>query len=110
MFGRIPGLKLVGEPFAPALHLQLEKSLGSRASDMQLLRNIVDYVSPLCSSWLHHTKHNMVFKVVLLFFTCSPVILLKFTRGENLFDTKTVFLSSSESRTAACVKQIHMFF
>uniref|UniRef100_A0A3B3VQR6 Uncharacterized protein n=1 Tax=Poecilia latipinna TaxID=48699 RepID=A0A3B3VQR6_9TELE len=41
----IPGLKLVGEPFAPALHLQLEKSSGSRSSDMQLLRSIVDYVS-----------------------------------------------------------------
>ncbi|XP_014833586.1 PREDICTED: serine palmitoyltransferase 1-like [Poecilia mexicana] len=39
----IPGLKLVGEPFAPALHLQLEKSSGSRSSDMQLLRSIVDY-------------------------------------------------------------------
>uniref|UniRef100_A0A3Q2QV45 Serine palmitoyltransferase 1 n=1 Tax=Fundulus heteroclitus TaxID=8078 RepID=A0A3Q2QV45_FUNHE len=41
----IPGLKLVGEPFAPAFHLQLEKSSGSRVSDMQLLRFIVDYVS-----------------------------------------------------------------
>ncbi|XP_035996576.1 serine palmitoyltransferase 1 isoform X4 [Fundulus heteroclitus] len=39
----IPGLKLVGEPFAPAFHLQLEKSSGSRVSDMQLLRFIVDY-------------------------------------------------------------------
>uniref|UniRef100_A0A671Y1H2 Serine palmitoyltransferase 1 n=1 Tax=Sparus aurata TaxID=8175 RepID=A0A671Y1H2_SPAAU len=37
------GLKLVGEPFAPALHLQLERSSGSRDSDMQLLRTIVDY-------------------------------------------------------------------
>uniref|UniRef100_A0A3B4XYE2 Serine palmitoyltransferase 1 n=1 Tax=Seriola lalandi dorsalis TaxID=1841481 RepID=A0A3B4XYE2_SERLL len=39
----IPGLKLVGEPFAPALHLQLERSTGSRDSDMQLLRSIVDH-------------------------------------------------------------------
>ncbi|XP_068609012.1 serine palmitoyltransferase 1 [Brachionichthys hirsutus] len=39
----IPGLKLVGEPIAPALHLQLDRSLGSRDSDMRLLRNIVDY-------------------------------------------------------------------
>ncbi|KAI3362262.1 hypothetical protein L3Q82_012228 [Scortum barcoo] len=41
----IPGLKLVGVPFAPALHLQLERSSGSRDSDMQLLRSIVDYCS-----------------------------------------------------------------
>ncbi len=47
MNDRIPGLKLVGVPFAPALHLQLERSSGSRDSDMQLLRAIVDYVSPL---------------------------------------------------------------
>ncbi|XP_061590530.1 serine palmitoyltransferase 1 isoform X2 [Cololabis saira] len=39
----IPGLKLVGMSCAPALHLQLEKSSGCRASDMQLLRSIVDY-------------------------------------------------------------------
>uniref|UniRef100_A0A3Q2YZE2 Serine palmitoyltransferase 1 n=2 Tax=Hippocampus comes TaxID=109280 RepID=A0A3Q2YZE2_HIPCM len=39
----IPGLKLVGMQFAPALHLQLEKSSGSRESDMQMLRSIVDY-------------------------------------------------------------------
>uniref|UniRef100_A0A673C201 Serine palmitoyltransferase 1 n=1 Tax=Sphaeramia orbicularis TaxID=375764 RepID=A0A673C201_9TELE len=38
-----PGLRLVGVPFAPALHLQLDRSSGSRDSDMQLLRNIVDY-------------------------------------------------------------------
>lgn len=31
---------------APALHLQLEKSSGSRDTDMQLLRSIVDHVSP----------------------------------------------------------------
>lgn len=49
MYDRTPGLKLVGVPFAPALHLQLERSSGSRDSDMQLLRNIVDYVSLLCS-------------------------------------------------------------
>uniref|UniRef100_A0A672HXP1 Serine palmitoyltransferase 1 n=1 Tax=Salarias fasciatus TaxID=181472 RepID=A0A672HXP1_SALFA len=39
----IPGLKLEGVPVAPALHLQLEKSSGSRDGDMRLLRNIVDY-------------------------------------------------------------------
>lgn len=39
----IKGLKLVGEPLAPALHLQLERSSGSRDSDMQLLRSIVDH-------------------------------------------------------------------
>uniref|UniRef100_A0A3Q1ICA7 Serine palmitoyltransferase 1 n=1 Tax=Anabas testudineus TaxID=64144 RepID=A0A3Q1ICA7_ANATE len=39
----IPGLKLVGIPFAPALHLQLQRSSGSRDCDMQLLRTIVDY-------------------------------------------------------------------
>lgn len=50
---RVPGLKLVGEPLAPALHLQLERSSGSRDSDMQLLRNIVDHVSLLCFSLLH---------------------------------------------------------
>lgn len=49
MYDRTPGLKLVGVPFAPALHLQLERSSGSRDSDMQLLRTIVDYVSLLCS-------------------------------------------------------------
>uniref|UniRef100_A0A8C9ZTE9 Serine palmitoyltransferase 1 n=1 Tax=Sander lucioperca TaxID=283035 RepID=A0A8C9ZTE9_SANLU len=38
-----PGLKLVGVQFAPALHLQLERSSGSRDSDMQLLRTIVEY-------------------------------------------------------------------
>uniref|UniRef100_A0A8C5HVZ6 Serine palmitoyltransferase 1 n=2 Tax=Gouania willdenowi TaxID=441366 RepID=A0A8C5HVZ6_GOUWI len=40
---RIPGLRLEGEPFAPALHLQLEKSSGSREADMKLLRSIIDY-------------------------------------------------------------------
>ncbi|XP_031433185.1 serine palmitoyltransferase 1 isoform X2 [Clupea harengus] len=38
-----PGLKVVGEPFAPALHLQLEKSTGSRDGDVKTLRSIVDY-------------------------------------------------------------------
>ncbi|XP_052464561.1 serine palmitoyltransferase 1 isoform X1 [Carassius gibelio] len=38
-----PGLKLVGEPLAPALHLQLENSSGSRTEDLKLLRAIVDY-------------------------------------------------------------------
>uniref|UniRef100_A0A3P9LQ38 Serine palmitoyltransferase 1 n=1 Tax=Oryzias latipes TaxID=8090 RepID=A0A3P9LQ38_ORYLA len=39
----IPGLKLVGVPFSPALHLQLERSSGCRSSDLQLLRSIVDH-------------------------------------------------------------------
>ncbi|KAI4790415.1 hypothetical protein KUCAC02_034648, partial [Chaenocephalus aceratus] len=38
-----PGLKIVGVPCAPALHLQLERSSGSRESDMRLLRSIVEY-------------------------------------------------------------------
>uniref|UniRef100_A0A8C2B9D2 Serine palmitoyltransferase 1 n=2 Tax=Cyprinus carpio TaxID=7962 RepID=A0A8C2B9D2_CYPCA len=38
-----PGLKVVGEPLAPALHLQLENSSGSRTDDLKLLRAIVDY-------------------------------------------------------------------
>ncbi|KAA0703683.1 Serine palmitoyltransferase 1 [Triplophysa tibetana] len=37
------GLKVVGENFAPALHLQLENSTGSRENDLKLLRAIVDY-------------------------------------------------------------------
>ncbi|XP_077479193.1 serine palmitoyltransferase 1 isoform X1 [Stigmatopora argus] len=39
----IPGLKLVGTKFAPALHLQLDRSSGSREADVQLLRSIVDH-------------------------------------------------------------------
>ncbi|KAL6472881.1 hypothetical protein MHYP_G00190690 [Metynnis hypsauchen] len=39
----IPGLKVVGEAFAPALHLQLEHSTGSRESDVRILRSIIDY-------------------------------------------------------------------
>uniref|UniRef100_A0A667YMJ4 Serine palmitoyltransferase 1 n=2 Tax=Myripristis murdjan TaxID=586833 RepID=A0A667YMJ4_9TELE len=39
----IPGLKLRGEQFAPALHLQLERSFGSRDTDLKMLRSIVDY-------------------------------------------------------------------
>ncbi|XP_051539270.1 serine palmitoyltransferase 1-like isoform X2 [Myxocyprinus asiaticus] len=38
-----PGLKVAGESFAPALHLQLENSTGSRENDLKLLRTIVDY-------------------------------------------------------------------
>ncbi|XP_056592620.1 serine palmitoyltransferase 1 [Triplophysa dalaica] len=37
------GLKVVGESFAPALHLQLENSTGSRENDLKLLRAIVEY-------------------------------------------------------------------
>uniref|UniRef100_A0A671P148 Serine palmitoyltransferase 1 n=1 Tax=Sinocyclocheilus anshuiensis TaxID=1608454 RepID=A0A671P148_9TELE len=32
-----PGLKVAGEPLAPALHLQLENSTGSRTNDLKLL-------------------------------------------------------------------------
>ncbi|XP_044301984.1 serine palmitoyltransferase 1 isoform X1 [Varanus komodoensis] len=39
----IPGLRLVGESFSPALHLQLEESTGSQEGDMRLLKEIVDY-------------------------------------------------------------------
>uniref|UniRef100_A0AAY5EGN1 Serine palmitoyltransferase 1 n=1 Tax=Electrophorus electricus TaxID=8005 RepID=A0AAY5EGN1_ELEEL len=39
----IPGLKVVGEVFAPALHLQLEQSTGSRESDIRTLRGVIDY-------------------------------------------------------------------
>ncbi|XP_035766453.1 serine palmitoyltransferase 1 [Neolamprologus brichardi] len=38
-----PGLKLAGVPVAPALHLELERSSGSRESDMKQLRSVVDY-------------------------------------------------------------------
>lgn len=39
----IPGLKVVGKSYAPALHLQLERSSGSRETDVNTLRSIVDY-------------------------------------------------------------------
>lgn len=55
---RIKGLKLVGEPLAPALHLQLERSSGSRDSDMQLLRSIVDHVSLVLWSQLLSTLQD----------------------------------------------------
>uniref|UniRef100_A0A4W4GZC3 Serine palmitoyltransferase 1 n=1 Tax=Electrophorus electricus TaxID=8005 RepID=A0A4W4GZC3_ELEEL len=38
----IPGLKVVGEVFAPALHLQLEQSTGSRESDIRTLRGCLE--------------------------------------------------------------------
>ncbi|CAB1319065.1 unnamed protein product [Coregonus sp. 'balchen'] len=38
-----PGLKVVGESYAPAIHLQLERSSGSRDTDVRMLRSIVDY-------------------------------------------------------------------
>ncbi|XP_071887020.1 serine palmitoyltransferase 1 isoform X2 [Anas platyrhynchos] len=37
------GLKVVGESFSPALHLQLEDSSGSRENDVKLLKRVVDY-------------------------------------------------------------------
>ncbi|KFP54415.1 Serine palmitoyltransferase 1, partial [Cathartes aura] len=39
----ICGLKVVGESFSPALHLQLEESCGSRENDVKLLKRVVDY-------------------------------------------------------------------
>ncbi|GAA6081144.1 serine palmitoyltransferase 1 isoform X1 [Tachysurus ichikawai] len=39
----IPGLKVIGVELAPALHLQLVNSTGSRESDVRTLRSIVDY-------------------------------------------------------------------
>uniref|UniRef100_A0A1A8JYM9 Serine palmitoyltransferase 1 n=1 Tax=Nothobranchius kuhntae TaxID=321403 RepID=A0A1A8JYM9_NOTKU len=39
----IPSLKVVGVSFAPALHLQLERGSGSRVTDLQRLRSVVDY-------------------------------------------------------------------
>ncbi|KAJ8007434.1 hypothetical protein DPEC_G00117460 [Dallia pectoralis] len=38
-----PGIKVVGESYVPALHLQLESSSGSRETDVKRLRQIVDY-------------------------------------------------------------------
>uniref|UniRef100_A0A2K5RLV0 Serine palmitoyltransferase 1 n=2 Tax=Cebus imitator TaxID=2715852 RepID=A0A2K5RLV0_CEBIM len=38
----ISGLKVVGESFSPAFHLQLEESTGSREQDVRLLQEIVD--------------------------------------------------------------------
>ncbi|TRY71378.1 hypothetical protein DNTS_033207, partial [Danionella cerebrum] len=38
-----PGLKVVGEWFAPAFHLQLEDGTGVRSHDLKQLRAIVDY-------------------------------------------------------------------
>ncbi|KAK2823597.1 hypothetical protein Q7C36_020197 [Tachysurus vachellii] len=39
----IPGLKVIGVELAPALHLQLVNSTGSRESDVGTLRSIIDY-------------------------------------------------------------------
>ncbi|KAL4617654.1 serine palmitoyltransferase 1 [Arapaima gigas] len=39
----IPGLKVIGEPLTPALHLQLETSTGSRDADTKTLRAVVEY-------------------------------------------------------------------
>ncbi|XP_020832348.1 serine palmitoyltransferase 1 isoform X1 [Phascolarctos cinereus] len=36
------GLRVVGESFSPAFHLQLEESTGSRENDIKLLQRIVD--------------------------------------------------------------------
>lgn len=37
------GLKVVGVPFCPAFHLQLQRSSSSRDADLKVLRAIVDY-------------------------------------------------------------------
>ncbi|XP_066461100.1 serine palmitoyltransferase 1 [Eleutherodactylus coqui] len=39
----VEGLKVVGEIFSPAFHLQLERSTGWREKDTQLLQDIVDH-------------------------------------------------------------------
>lgn len=41
----ISGLKVVGEPLSPAVHLQLQESSGSREGDVKLLQEIVNHVS-----------------------------------------------------------------
>lgn len=51
---RISGLKVVGESFSPALHLQLEKSCGSREDDVKLLKRVVDYVSVPTTIKIYH--------------------------------------------------------
>ncbi|XP_053558357.1 serine palmitoyltransferase 1 [Bombina bombina] len=39
----VSGLKVIGESFSPAFHLQLEKPSGCRDKDMKLLQEIVDH-------------------------------------------------------------------
>ncbi|XP_040272873.1 serine palmitoyltransferase 1 [Bufo bufo] len=39
----VEGLKVVGENFSPAFHLQLEKSIGCREKDTKLLQDIIDF-------------------------------------------------------------------
>lgn len=71
MYDRTTGLKLVGEPFAPALHLQLERSSGSRDSDMQLLRTIVDYVSLSLLEQIPPNPADTKLSLKLLFSNCN---------------------------------------
>uniref|UniRef100_A0A6Q2YCM3 Serine palmitoyltransferase 1 n=1 Tax=Esox lucius TaxID=8010 RepID=A0A6Q2YCM3_ESOLU len=40
---KFQSVKVLGESYAPALHLQLESSSGSRETDVRMLRRIVDY-------------------------------------------------------------------
>lgn len=61
----------MGVPFAPALHLQLERSSGSRDSDMQLLRSLVDYVSFCAFSKLYQTHAPDDILIMIVF--CSVV-------------------------------------
>lgn len=44
-FLSISGLKVVGESFSPAFHLQLDDSTGSREEDVKLLQAIISQVS-----------------------------------------------------------------
>lgn len=54
----ISGLKVVGESFSPAFHLQLEESTGSRERDTKLLQEIVKQVSIQFSSEPAHTSSS----------------------------------------------------
>lgn len=66
-FSSVSGLKVVGESLCPALHLQLEESMGSREEDVKLLQEIVDQVSmQLCS------RHPAAPTLTYLVFTTPP--------------------------------------
>lgn len=68
---------MVGEPFVPALHLQLQKSSGSRDADMLLLRAIVEHVSTLQSiRRILQSIHSHV--TLLLNFRQKIMFVLKF--------------------------------
>lgn len=48
---------------APALHLELERSSGSRESDMKQLRSVVDYVSLTVADDSIRRTLKLLFKV-----------------------------------------------